>query len=108
MENKVVTTLARALRETGIPTLRFNFRGVGASAGTFDEGGGETEDAAAVPRPGRCAGRAGSRCSPASPSARTWRCAWRIMRQTLAADHGSAAASTVSISPGWSRQPVRG
>jgi uncharacterized protein len=48
MDNKVVTTVARALRETGIPTLRFNFRGVGASAGTFDEGIGETADADAV------------------------------------------------------------
>jgi alpha/beta superfamily hydrolase len=48
MENKVVTTLARALQETGMATLRFNFRGVGASAGVFDEGKGETADAAAV------------------------------------------------------------
>jgi len=48
MNNKVVTTLARAMHETGIPTLRFNFRGVGASAGGFDEGRGETADAAAV------------------------------------------------------------
>ena len=48
MDNKVVTTVARALRETGIPTLRFNFRGVGASAGAFDQGAGETDDAEAV------------------------------------------------------------
>ena len=48
MDNKVVTTVGRALRTTGIPTLRFNFRGVGASAGTFDEGIGETADADAV------------------------------------------------------------
>jgi alpha/beta superfamily hydrolase len=48
MENKVVTTVARALRETGIPTLRFNFRGVGASEGAFDQGNGETADADAV------------------------------------------------------------
>ena len=48
MDNKVVTTLGRGLRETGIPTLRFNFRGVGASGGTFDEGMGETADADAV------------------------------------------------------------
>jgi len=48
MDNKVVTTLARALRQTGMPTLRFNFRGVGASAGRFDDGRGETADAAAV------------------------------------------------------------
>jgi alpha/beta superfamily hydrolase len=48
MDNKVVTTVARALHQTGIPTLRFNFRGVGASAGAFDEGVGETADADAV------------------------------------------------------------
>lgn len=48
MDNKVVTTLARALHEAGIPTLRFNFRGVGRSTGEFDAGVGETEDARAV------------------------------------------------------------
>ena len=48
MDNKVVTTLARALQEVGIATVRFNFRGVGASGGTFDDGRGETADAAAV------------------------------------------------------------
>ncbi len=48
MDNKVVTTLARALQQCGIPTVRFNFRGVGASAGSFDEGSGETLDLAAV------------------------------------------------------------
>ena len=48
MDNKVVTTVARALQDTGIPTLRFNFRGVGASEGAFDGGAGETQDADAV------------------------------------------------------------
>ncbi len=48
MDNKVVVTLARAFRETGIPALRFNFRGVGSSAGTYDDGNGETADADAV------------------------------------------------------------
>jgi alpha/beta superfamily hydrolase len=48
MDNKVVTTVARALRATGIPAVRFNFRGVGASAGSFDDGIGETADADAV------------------------------------------------------------
>jgi len=33
MQNKVVHTLARAMQELGAPTLRFNFRGVGGSAG---------------------------------------------------------------------------
>jgi alpha/beta superfamily hydrolase len=48
MQNKVVTTLARALGDCGVPSVRFNFRGVGASAGTHDEGRGETLDAEAV------------------------------------------------------------
>jgi hypothetical protein len=48
MDNKVVTTVARALRAAGMPTLRFNFRGVGKSDGIFDSGVGETADADAV------------------------------------------------------------
>jgi alpha/beta superfamily hydrolase len=48
MDNKVVHTLARAFQELGVPTVRFNFRGVGASAGTHDDGVGETDDALAV------------------------------------------------------------
>lgn len=48
MHNKVVHTLARALDGLGLRTLRFNFRGVGASAGAYDEGVGETEDLLAV------------------------------------------------------------
>ncbi len=53
MTNKVVHTLARALQKCGAPTLRFNFRGVGASAGAFDNGAGETQDAMAVIAAGR-------------------------------------------------------
>lgn len=44
MDNKVVTTLAAAGNDVGMAALRFNFRGVGASAGTHDEGRGEAED----------------------------------------------------------------
>lgn len=44
MSNKVVTTLARTFKELGIPSLRFNFRGVGASMGTYDAGLGESTD----------------------------------------------------------------
>jgi alpha/beta superfamily hydrolase len=44
MHNKVVTMAARALREVGLDTVRFNFRGTGASAGSFDDGVGETGD----------------------------------------------------------------
>ena len=48
MDNKVVTTVARAFNSLGIPALRFNFRGVGRSSGAYDQGVGETDDAAAV------------------------------------------------------------
>ena len=53
MINKVVFTVARALQEQGMPTVRFNYRGVGQSAGQYDEGRGETADALAVVAWGR-------------------------------------------------------
>ena len=48
LHNKVVTMTARALRESGVATVRFNFRSVGASVGSFDHGEGESDDLAAV------------------------------------------------------------
>jgi alpha/beta superfamily hydrolase len=45
MHNKVVYRMARAFRHQGAVALRFNFRGVGLSEGTFDNGIGELEDA---------------------------------------------------------------
>lgn len=47
-DNKVVTTLAKAFFALGYVTARPNFRGVGASAGSFDQGRGEAEDIVAV------------------------------------------------------------
>ncbi len=44
MNNKVVTTLAKAFKELEIPSIRFNFRGVGRSQGDFDQGVGESND----------------------------------------------------------------
>jgi uncharacterized protein len=44
MHNKVVFRVAKATLGLGIPTLRFNFRGVGTSAGQFDNGPGERDD----------------------------------------------------------------
>jgi alpha/beta superfamily hydrolase len=46
MQNKVVHTLARAAQDRQVTSLRFNFRGVGASAGVHDDGVAESEDAA--------------------------------------------------------------
>ena len=53
MDNKVTHVLARAMNECGAPCFRFNFRGVGASAGVFDNGRGEADDLAAVIAEGR-------------------------------------------------------
>ena len=49
-DNKVVTTLARTFYALGLVALRPNFRGVGATMGTHDEGRGETADLIAVAR----------------------------------------------------------
>jgi len=43
MQNKVVHTMARACQDQDVVTVRFNFRGVGASAGKHDDGVGETQ-----------------------------------------------------------------
>jgi alpha/beta superfamily hydrolase len=48
LDNKVVQTLARTFVDLGYAVVRPNFRGVGASEGTHDEGRGEVEDLAAV------------------------------------------------------------
>ena len=48
MDNKVVQTLARAFVQAGWTAVRFNFRGVGASAGAHDDGRGEADDLRAV------------------------------------------------------------
>jgi alpha/beta superfamily hydrolase len=44
MHNPVVRTISDSLLACGISTLRFNFRGVGRSAGRFDSGHGEQDD----------------------------------------------------------------
>ena len=56
MDNKVVVTLARAFLQRGWRSVRFNFRGIGASAGEWDDGRGEIDDALAVVRAMRRAG----------------------------------------------------
>ena len=48
LNNKVVHYLSRTCNQLGIPSLRFNFRGVGESRGIYDDGRGETEDCLAV------------------------------------------------------------
>jgi len=48
MNNKVVTTVARAFLKLGYAAIRFNYRGVGRSDGEFAQGEGETDDLFAV------------------------------------------------------------
>jgi uncharacterized protein len=48
LDNKVVYTLAKTFFALGYVAIRFNFRGVGKSVGSFDEGNGETDDALAA------------------------------------------------------------
>lgn len=48
MTNKVVHTLSRSLAGFGVPGIRFNFRGVGQSDGSFNEGRGEVDDLISV------------------------------------------------------------
>lgn len=48
LQNKVVATLQRAARDAGYATLRFNFRGVGQSAGSYADGRGEIDDVLAA------------------------------------------------------------
>ena len=56
LDNKVVQTLARAFVQLGWRCVRFNFRGIGNSAGQWDEGVGEIDDALAVIAASRIAG----------------------------------------------------
>lgn len=48
LDNKVVQALARTFHGLGYASVRLNFRGVGGSAGSFDDGVGETDDALAA------------------------------------------------------------
>lgn len=58
MDNKVVQTLARAFIQLGWRAVRFNFRGIGKSEGTWDGGRGEVDDALAVLEAVRAPGEA--------------------------------------------------
>ncbi|MEM1243992.1 MAG: alpha/beta fold hydrolase [Pseudomonadota bacterium] len=48
MTNKVVTTVARSFNHLGLPSIRFNYRGVGESAGSYGDTIGEAEDLRAI------------------------------------------------------------
>ena len=100
MLNKVVSTLQRTARDAGYVTLRFNYRGVGQSAGSHDMGAGEVADAefsswvARRTPAGRWADPpeiAGAAVFLASPASR------HVTGETLLVDTGCVVAYTPSV-----------
>ncbi len=86
LHNKVVHRAAATFHELGAAVLRFNFRGVGRSAGTFDDGEGELEDARA----------AFSWLERRHPHARTWLCGFSF-GAWVAARLGAADAAVERV-----------
>ena len=94
LTNKVVHTLARTFNDAGMPSLRFNFRGVGASAGTHDGGPGEVADALAVVRYGR----------ERWPQARLWFAGFSFgAAVAVRASRDAAPAGLVAVAPAVDR-----
>ena len=97
MDNKVVTTLARTFQELGVPTIRFNFRGVGDSEGTHDEGRGEVDDALAAIALGRARW----------PTASLWLGGFsfggRIALATSSRPEAGPVARLVTVAPAFTR-----
>ncbi len=97
LTNKVVHTLARSFNDSGMPSLRFNFRGVGASAGTHDGGPGEVQDALAVVRHGRTRW----------PHARLWLAGFSFgAAVAVLASQEEAAAGLVAVAPAVDRMEI--
>ncbi len=97
LTNKVVHTLGRTFNDAGMPSLRFNFRGVGASAGTHDGGPGEVEDALAAVR----------YCRARWPQVRVWLAGFSFgaavaVRASLAA----APVGVVAVAPAVDRMAI--
>jgi len=70
LDNKVAQTLAKTFYALGYAVTRFNFRGVGRSEGSFDDGNGETDDALAALEHARSREQtAGSAQAGSSPTA---------------------------------------
>lgn len=85
LHNKVVHRVASSLLDLGVAVLRFNFRGVGASGGRFDQGTGELEDARAV----------AAWLAERHPGARRWAAGFSF---------GSWVAARLACpAPGWER-----
>ena len=98
MDNKVVWTLARAFQELGAPTIRFNFRGVGASEGSHDDGRGEVADVLALVADGR----------ERWPQAALWLAGFSFGGVVAIRAAGSAhPARFVAVAPGINKTDVR-
>jgi uncharacterized protein len=94
LTNKVVHTLARTFNDVGMPSLRFNFRGVGNSAGTYDEGRGEVQDVLAAVRYGR----------ERWPQARLWLAGFSFgAAVAVAASSAANPAGLVAVAPAVDR-----
>jgi len=97
LSNKVVHTLARTFNDAGMPSLRFNFRGVGASAGTHDAGPGEVQDALAAVR----------YCRERWPRARVWLAGFSFgAAVAVRASCAAAAAGLVAVAPAVDRMDI--
>jgi uncharacterized protein len=101
LDNKVAQTLARAFVQRGYRTVRFNLRGVGASAGQWDEGRGEVDDCLAVTHTLR---RAGEPLVLAGFSFGAYIAA--MAAQRLAAEPAQASEWLVLIGPSTQKQTV--
>lgn len=97
MSNKVVTTLARAFTRLGADAVRFNFRGVGSSAGSYADGSGERDDALAVV----------AWCRARWPSRRVYLAGFSFGAAVAAAIAARAApAGLVTVAPPIERLPA--
>ena len=94
MDNKVATTLARALFDAGAATYRFNFRGVEKSEGIHDDGRGETADLLTVVAHARAA----------HPGVPLWLSGFSFgAAVTLAASEQVKCEEMILVAPGFSR-----
>jgi hypothetical protein len=94
MDNKVVTSMARTFTDAGAATWRFNFRGVGRSEGTHDDGRGETEDMLKVIEHGR----------ELHPGLPLWLCGFSFGGAvTLAASQQVSTNEMILIAPAFQR-----
>lgn len=94
MDNKVATTLARALFDAGASTYRFNFRGVGRTEGLHDDGRGETADLLTVV----------AHALAANPRLPLWLSGFSFgAAVTLAASEQLHCEEMILVAPGFSR-----